>query len=154
MNGDKTDKKFYELFEDKNISNVFKDIYDNSIKTRNQIMGLVQQLKGFVTNVETAVVVVPLIREYMEILVRNDEHLIKLADSAIRLLKEGNSLENDGRGILSDEEKRQLLNETKEYEEAKKTEDEKKKTIDEKVEEIKKDLLKNISEKKETKEEN
>jgi hypothetical protein len=54
-----------------------------------------------------ASVVVPLIKEYLEISVKNDDALIKLAAIVQRLMKDNN---NEGGGLLlSDEEKRQLM---------------------------------------------
>jgi len=135
------DKKFYELFPDKTLSDVYKNIYDNSTKTRNQITGLIDQLKPFVKSLDSASTIVPLIREYMEILVRNDEHLIKLADSATRLLKEGKVGTDEGGGFLSDEEKAQILNNATEYNEYAKVAEKEKVTLDERVEEIKAELL-------------
>jgi hypothetical protein len=135
------DKKFYELFPDKTLSDVYKNIYDNSTKTRNQITGLIDQLKPFVKSLDSAATIVPLIREYMEILVRNDEHLIKLADSATRLLKEGKVGTDESGGFLSDEEKAQILNNATEYNEYVKVTEKDKATLDERVEEIKAELL-------------
>jgi len=137
------DKKFYELFPDKTLSDVYKNIYDNSTKTRNQITGLIDQLKPFVKSLDSAATIVPLIREYMEILVRNDEHLIKLADSATRLLKEGRVGTDESGGFLTEEEKEQLLKDAEDYNEYAKIETKNKKTLDEKVEEIKAELLEN-----------
>ena len=138
------DKKFYELFEDKTISDVYKNIYDNATKTRNQVKGLIDQIKPFVKNLESSIIIVPLIREYMEILVRNDEHLIKLADSAIRLLKDGKAGGGEGE-VLTEAEKKQILENAEEYVEEygeyKRIEDENKKSIDERVDTIKEEFL-------------
>jgi hypothetical protein len=134
------DKKFYELFEDKTLSNVFKDIYNNATKTRNQVMGLITQLKPFVKSLDSAATIVPLIREYMEILVRNDEHLIKLTDTAVRLLKDSR-VKDETTGYLSEVEKEQILKNVSDYHEYKKIENENKKTIDERVDAIKDGFL-------------
>jgi hypothetical protein len=135
------DRKFYELFEDKSISNVFEDIYKNAANTRSNAKSMVDQMKKYVTSLESAVVIGPLIREYMEIILRSDEHLIKLADSAIRLIKEGKIASTEGPGFLSEDEKKQLLADVNDYEEYKKEEDENIKTLDERVEAIKESLL-------------
>ena len=140
------DKKFYELFPDKTISDIYKNIYDNATKTRKQTEGLIDQLKPFVKSIETATVIVPLIREYMEILVRNDEHLIKLADSGTRLLKEGKIGTDESGGFLSEEEKTQLLSDAKDYEDYVKIEEKKKRTLDERVDEIKSEIMETVEE--------
>jgi esterase/lipase len=135
------DRKYYELFDDKSISDVFKDIYKNAANTRSNAKGMIDQMKPFVKNIESAVVIGPLIREYMEIVIRSDEHLIKLADSAIRLIKEGKIASTEGPGFLSEKEKKQLLEDVEDYEKYKKVEDKNKKTLDERVEAIKEELL-------------
>lgn len=61
-----------------------------------------------VKNLNDAAVVVPLIKEYLDISVRNDDALIKLAAIVQRMMKDSNSGEAGGL-ILSDEEKRQLM---------------------------------------------
>ena len=80
----------------------------------------------------------------MEILVRNDEHLIKLADSAIRLLKDGKAGGGEGE-VLTEAEKKQILENAEEYAEEygeyKRIEDENKKSIDERVDAIKEEFL-------------
>ena len=68
-----------EIFKGKTLSNLFEEIYDNSSTTRHQVRGLIGELKELIEGVEDASLVVPLIKEYLEISVKNDEHLIKLA---------------------------------------------------------------------------
>jgi len=136
------DRKFYELFEDKSISDVFKEIHKNAANSRKNAKGMIDQMKPFVKNLESATVIAPLIREYMEIIIRADEQLIKLNDSAIRLIKEGKVASTEGPGFLSEDEKKQLLGDVDEYEEFKKKESEDVKTLDERVDAIKESILK------------
>ena len=135
------DRKFYELFEDKSISDVFKEIHRNAANTRSNAKGMVDSLKKYVTSIESATVIAPLIREYMEIIIRSDEQLIKMNDSAIRLIKEGKVASTEGPGFLSDDEKKQLLKDTDEYEEFQKEEEANIKTLDERVDAIKEQLI-------------
>lgn len=67
------------IFKDKTLSDLFSEIYDNSTSTRSQIKGLISELKPLIENIGDATLIVPMIKEYMEIGVKNDEHLIKLA---------------------------------------------------------------------------
>jgi hypothetical protein len=67
------------IFEDKTLSDLFKEIYDNSRKKDKQITSMVGELKSLIEGIDDATLVVPMIKEYMEIGVKNDEHLIKLA---------------------------------------------------------------------------
>ena len=67
------------IFRDKTLSDIFGEIYDNSTATRAQVRGLIGELKPLIENIGDATLIVPMIKEYMEIGVKNDEHLIKLA---------------------------------------------------------------------------
>lgn len=108
------DKKNFELFDGKTLSNLFEDIYKNSENTGTQVGGLVNQLKTFVTSLDTAVVIVPLIREYLDVKVKSDEQLVKLSDTIQRLLRNEKTQETSG---ISEEEKKQLLEDVPTYEE-------------------------------------
>ena len=77
-----TDK---EIFKGKSLSDLFSEIYDNSKETRGQIKGLIGELKPLIENIGDATLLVPMIKEYMEIGVKNDEALIKLATIVQRL---------------------------------------------------------------------
>lgn len=79
------DYKNVELFEGKNLSDLFKEIYDNSSAKREQIKGLIGSLAPLVQGIGDATLLVPLIKEYLEIGVKNDEQLIKLAQIVQRL---------------------------------------------------------------------
>lgn len=76
------DKK---IFGDKTLSDLFSEIHDNSSTTRNQVRSLIGELKPLIENIGDATLIVPMIKEYMEIGVKNDEHLIKLAQVIQRL---------------------------------------------------------------------
>jgi hypothetical protein len=66
------------IFGKKTVSDVLKEIYDNSRNKEKQINALIGELKPLVENVGDATVVVPMIKEYLEVGVKNDEHLIKM----------------------------------------------------------------------------
>ena len=68
-----------EIFSGKTLSDLFSEIHDNSTNTRVQVKALIGELKPLVENVGDATLIVPMINEYMEIGVKNDEQLIKLA---------------------------------------------------------------------------
>ena len=67
------------IFKNKTLSDLFSEIYENSTSTRAQVKGLISELKPLIENLGDATLIVPMIKEYMEIGVKNDEHLIKLA---------------------------------------------------------------------------
>lgn len=74
-----------EIFKGKNLSNLFEEIYDNSKETKSQVRSLIGELKPLVESAGDATLIVPLIKDYLEISVKNDEHLIKLATVIQRL---------------------------------------------------------------------
>ena len=80
------DKK---IFKDKTLSDLFGEIYDNSRKKDKQIGALVGELQGLIEGIDDATLVVPMIKEYLEIGVKNDEHLIKMAAIIQRLETSG-----------------------------------------------------------------
>ena len=94
------------VFGKKKFSNILEEIYDNQKKKEKQISGLIAELKPLVQDIGDATLIVPLIKDYLEIGVRNDEQLIKMATIIQRALNSSSS--DDSLGI-SDEEKEQLM---------------------------------------------
>ena len=99
----------YEVFEGKSLSDVFKDIYDNTEKNRQQLDVLTRELVSFIKDGDTAVQIVPMLKEYLEINVKNDDQLVKIAAIVQRLVaSEAKGGSEDSFG-LSDSEKEQLM---------------------------------------------
>ena len=74
-----------EIFKGKTLSDLFGEIYDNSKETKGQVKSLINELKPLIENIGDATLIVPMIKEYMDIGVRNDDALIKLATIIQRL---------------------------------------------------------------------
>tara|TARA_B100000131_G_C17723312_1_gene453777 strand:+ start:200 stop:595 length:396 start_codon:yes stop_codon:yes gene_type:complete len=99
----------YEIFDGKSLSSLFKDIYDNTEYNRKQLDVLTKELVQFIKDGDTAVQIVPMIKEYLEINVKNDDQLVKMAGIVQRLISaEGKGGSDDEFG-LSDKEKEQLI---------------------------------------------
>ena len=96
------------IFGKKKFSDILKEIYDNQKEKQKQISGLISELKPLISDIGDATLIVPLIKEYMEIGVKNDEQLIKMETIVQRALN--NSVGADS-VMLTDEEKEQLLEE-------------------------------------------
>jgi hypothetical protein len=96
------------VFGKKKFSDLLEEIYNNQKRREAQVTALISELKPMVTDIGDATLIVPLIKEYMEIGVKNDDALIKMATLVQRALN--SSSEEGGLGI-SDEEKAQLLEE-------------------------------------------
>ena len=94
------------IFKDKKFSDILSEIYDNQKKKETQITGLISELKPLISDIGDATLIVPLIKEYMEIGVRNDEQLIKMATIIQRVVN--NSGSEDALGI-TEAEKEELM---------------------------------------------
>ena len=97
-----------EIFEGKTFQDLTKDIYDNTTKRKTQIDLLISEIHGFITTIDDVVLVAPIIKEYMDTAVRNDEHLVKLAGVLQRIISKSQG-ESDESMLLSDEEKADLM---------------------------------------------
>jgi hypothetical protein len=96
------------VFGGKKFSDLLEEIYNNQKKKDKQISALIAELKPLVQEIGDATLIVPLIKEYLEISVKNDEQLIKMATIVQRMVNNASSNSDGGFGI-SEEEKAQLL---------------------------------------------
>ena len=99
----------YEIFEGKSLSDLFQDIYENTKTNKTQLEVLMKEVVGFIKDGDTAVQIIPMLKEYLEINVKNDDQLVKVAAIVQRIIaseSKGGSEEEFG---LSDAEKEQLL---------------------------------------------
>ena len=97
-----------EIFEGKTFQDLTKDIYENTTKRKTQIDLLISEIHGFITTIDDVVLVAPIIKEYMDTAVRNDEHLVKLAGVLQRIISKSQG-ESDESMLLTDEEKEELM---------------------------------------------
>jgi len=104
------DKK---VFGKKKFSNILEEIYSNQKKKEEQITALIQELKPLINDIGDATLIVPLIKEYMELGIKNDEQLIKMATIIQRALNTGKENEDDFG--LSEDEKKQLFTEIEKF---------------------------------------
>ena len=103
----------YELFKGKSLSSLFEDIYNNSKHNKHQLEVLVKEVTSFIKDGDMAVQLIPMIKEYLEINVKNDEQLVKLAGIVQRIIANENKGGSEAEFGLSDREKEQLLNQVK-----------------------------------------
>ena len=101
------------IFGKKKFSDILKEIYDNQKKKETQISALINELKPLINDIGDATLVVPLIKEYMELGIKNDEQLIKMSTIIQRALS-SNKSEEEGFGMTEDE-KKQLLSEIEKF---------------------------------------
>ena len=97
-----------EIFKGKTFQDLTKDIYDNTINKKKQIDLLISEIHGFITTIDDVVLVAPIIKEYMDVAVKNDEHLVKLAGVIQRILSKSSGGDEETL-LLSDAEKEDLI---------------------------------------------
>jgi len=104
-----------EIFDGKSLSDLFSEIHSNSSTTRAQVKALIGELKPLIENIGDATLIVPMIKEYMEIGVKNDEQLIKLATIVQRI--ESANAKGEGGDMFDFSELQDLLEESEETKE-------------------------------------
>ena len=99
----------YEIFEGKSLSGLFKDIYENTKTNKTQLEVLMKEVVGFIKDGDTAVQIIPMLKEYVEINVKNDDQLVKVAAIVQRIIAAESKGGSDDEFGLSDKEKEQLM---------------------------------------------
>jgi hypothetical protein len=98
----------FELFKGKNFKDLCRDIYTNQESKKEQIEVLISELRPLIKKVEDAMIVVPLIKDYLSISVSNDELLVRLA-AVIQKIMVTEAQAPDGNPIgLSEAERKSL----------------------------------------------
>ena len=97
-----------ELFKGTSFSDLMSDVYHNSKKKDRQINQLISQLQPLIRNASDATIIVPLIKEYLDVAVKNDDHLVKLTAITQRYISTRQTITGES-SLLSEDEKRQLL---------------------------------------------
>lgn len=94
------------VFGKKKFSDILQEIYTRSTTKEKQISELIEQLKELIQNTGDAVMMVPLIASYMDLNLKNDDALIKMAAIVQKAMNRG---KETGDFILPDSEKEELL---------------------------------------------
>ena len=95
------------IFDGKTLSDMFSDVYRNTGNKREQINQFVASLVKLIRTPEDAAVLGPVIHGFLDVNVKNDEHIVRLIQIAQRLVTVSTKTSNDQ--LLTDEEKNQLL---------------------------------------------
>ena len=99
----------YEIFKGKSLASLFQDIYENQNYNRKQLDVLTKNITAMIKDGDTAVQIIPMIKEYLEINVRNDELLVKLASIVQKIISAEGKGESESEFGLSENEKEQIL---------------------------------------------
>jgi len=100
----------YEIFKGKSLSSLFQDIYENQNYNRKQLDVLTKNITAMVKDGDTAIQIVPMIKEYLELNVRNDELLVKLATVVQKIISAEGKGESESEFGLSETEKQEIMN--------------------------------------------
>jgi septal ring factor EnvC (AmiA/AmiB activator) len=76
----------FEVFEGKKFSELMKDIYVRSDDKKDKISTIIDSLKSLIVTIEDAVSILPMIKDCMEVGVRNDDQLVKMASVLQKLV--------------------------------------------------------------------
>ena len=98
----------FELFPGKNLSGLFKDIYENQQNKKQRISELISEMRNVIRHAGDMAVIGPILKDLIDSSIRNDESLIKMSAIAQRIIGAAQKSEGDS-GFLSDDEKEQLL---------------------------------------------
>ncbi len=101
-------EKDIKIFGDKNFSDLSQEIYDNSKLKKTQIDLLIQEVHGYIQGIEDIAIVGPIIKELMDVGIKNDDNLVKLATLYQRIMSK-QPIDDSDVSLLSEEEKEQLM---------------------------------------------
>lgn len=101
--------KDIDIFEGKNLSTLLKEIHDNAISKRKSINAIIELLTGMIRTADDAVVLAPILREFLDVGVKNDDQIIKVATIVQRITSAESYGGSVSDTILSEAEKEQLL---------------------------------------------
>jgi len=101
-------EKDIKIFGDKNFSDLSQEIYENSKLKKTQIDLLIQEVHGYIQGIEDIAIVGPIIKELMDVGIKNDDNLVKLATLYQRIMSK-QPLDDSDISLLSEEEKEQLM---------------------------------------------
>ena len=101
-------EKDFKIFGDKNFSDLSKEIYDNSVLKKTQIELLIQEVHGYIQGIEDIAIVGPILKELLDVGIKNDDNLLKLATVIQRIMsKQANAVNETS--LLTDAEKEELM---------------------------------------------
>ncbi len=97
-----------KIFGDKNFSDLSQEIYENNKLKKTQIDLLIQEVHGYIQGIEDIAIVGPIIKELMDVGIKNDDNLVKLATLYQRIMSK-QTIDDSDVGLLTEEEKEQLM---------------------------------------------
>lgn len=101
------------IFDNVSLSDIFKKIYANSEDKKDKINSILDSVKDLIGTLADASIMLPMIKEVLEISVKNDEQLVKMSQVIQRILDKNEVNKITGiEDLISDEEKTKLIKES------------------------------------------
>jgi predicted transcriptional regulator YheO len=97
-----------ELFKGTSFSDLMSEVYHNSKKKDRQMNQLIASLQPLIRNASDATVVMPLIKDILDVSIKNDDHIVKLTAIVQRYISTTQTI-SGADSLLSDDEKQQLI---------------------------------------------
>ena len=99
-----------EIYDGKSLADLFSEIHKNTDSKRAQINSFISKMVQLIRTPEDAAVIGPIVQGFLEVNVRNDEHLVRVAQIVQRIVSVGTKASSAGiEGLLTEEEKNALL---------------------------------------------
>jgi hypothetical protein len=96
------------VFDDKTFQDLLRDIYSTTVSKREQINAMIAKLLQLVHTPEEASIIFPIIQDFLDTSIKNDGHVVQIAQISQKLQSVSKKLEGEG-GLLSEFEKNNLL---------------------------------------------
>ena len=99
------------LYDGKTLEDVFRDVDNLTSTRRGKIVDLIDALRSLMLTPEDAATFAPMIKDYLDVWIKNDDHLLKMGTIVQRIVS-AESYQNGGGGIedfLSDADKEKLI---------------------------------------------
>jgi hypothetical protein len=106
----------FEIFKGKSLSGLFEDIYNNQISKKQKISSLIEEMKRMIKHAGDVASIGPILSSLIDSSIKNDDHLVKLATIAQKIVAADKKSEGQD-GFLTEFEKNQLLQELQETKE-------------------------------------
>jgi hypothetical protein len=97
-----------KLYGKTSLSDIFKQIHKNNGKLDKQINALIQTIETYIKSPGDILILIPVIKDLLDVNVKNQDQLIKLASIAQKVMVKSSSEEEFDFG-LSEKEKENLL---------------------------------------------
>lgn len=101
----------FEVFKNKTFQGLLEDIYNNTSERSVLVKTLIEDLRNLVETPEDAVMVIPMIVQYLDVGVKNDRHLVDLSNVIEKHKKNAvkSSMDSGNGSFISPEEEAYLL---------------------------------------------